>query len=520
MGWINKGVAAVWRAGHATGGLFRRAENDTPPGPEDNYWYGPVGQSNHAGVKVTPDIALKASALYTVVKIIAETMATLPLRMHRELGDDEFVREADHPLDDLLRYQPNRINTAHDFWATMLLHALLRGTAYAEIVPGQRGAVDQLIPLHADRVKVQTLRDRSLRFEVTNPHTGERRILLQEEMFRFPGMSSDGVSGLSAVDLAAEDIGLGLAADAFAARVFSNRLNIGGYLQHPGQLGDAAQKNLIKAFMDRLAGVNNAHRPTVLQEGMTFERGSDTPKDMQLLEARKFQITLIAQRWRVPLHMLGFDDQTNRSTVEAQALDFVKYTIQPWAENIEQAIRRDLIIGKGKFVAKFNMDRLLRGDSKAQAEYYSAALGSSGRASWMTPNEVRIAQGLPRLKDPRADMLGGMEPGEVFQDQPPASVAQANVARLVRKEATAMRKAATRMAGDPDGWREWVKAFFAGHISTTMEILQVPKETAKAYCEHVKEHILRANDTDGLLDHWFDGRAAEVEAEIKGIGNG
>ena len=70
--------------------------------------------------------------------------------------------------------------------------------------------------------------------------------------------------------------------------------------------------------MERLAGVANAHRPMVLQEGMKFERASDTAKDSQLLEARKWQTTLIAQRFRVPLHMLGIDDQTNRSTVEAQ----------------------------------------------------------------------------------------------------------------------------------------------------------------------------------------------------------
>jgi HK97 family phage portal protein len=98
----------------------------------------------------------------------------------------------------------------------------------------------------------------------------------------------------------------------------ANRLNIGGFLIHPGKLSEEAQKNLVQKLMERLAGVANAHRPMVLQEGMKFERASDTAKDSQLLEARKWQTTLIAQRFRVPLHMLGIDDQTNRSTVEAQ----------------------------------------------------------------------------------------------------------------------------------------------------------------------------------------------------------
>jgi phage portal protein BeeE len=62
-----------------------------------------------------------------------------------------------HPLDELIRFQPNSWQTAIEFWEMMLLHAALRGTAYAEIVPGARGAVDQLLPLHTDRVRPQRL---------------------------------------------------------------------------------------------------------------------------------------------------------------------------------------------------------------------------------------------------------------------------------------------------------------------------------------------------------------------------
>ena len=123
--------------------------------------------------------------------------------------------------------------------------------------------------------------------------------------------------------------------------------------------------------MEKAAGPENAHRPVVLQEGFKFERGTDTAKDAQLLEARKYQVAEIARFFRVPLHMLDIDDQTNRSTVEAQAIDFVKYTLRPWARRIEQAIRRDLIVAKQTFVAKYNMNALLRGDSAARSAFYA-----------------------------------------------------------------------------------------------------------------------------------------------------
>ena len=98
-----------------------------------------------------------------------------------------------------------------------------------------------------------------------------------------------------------------------------------------------------------------------------MEGGTETAKEARLLEARKYEVAAIARFFRVPLHRLDIDDQTNRSTVEAQAIDFVKYTLRPWARRIEQAIRRDLIVAKQTFEAKFNMNALLRGDSAARA---------------------------------------------------------------------------------------------------------------------------------------------------------
>ena len=395
MGWLSD----VWqRLG------FRAAM----PGPGADFWYESAGQVSQAGMRITPDLALKASALYAVVKVLAETMATMPLRMFRDLGDRGREPAPEHPLDEVIRFQPNSWQTAIEFWEMMVFHAVLRGTGYAQIVPGRRGAVDQLWPLHPDRVRVERLSDMSLRFKVTNPHTGAQQTLLQEEVFRIPGLSSDGVTGLRVIDLAADAIGLGLAADTYAGRVFSNRLNIGGFLIHPHKLSPEAQKRLINSLMERAAGAENAHRPVVLQEGFKFERGTETAKDSQLLEARKYQVAEIARFFRVPLHMLDIDDQTNRSTVEAQAIDFVKYTIRPWARRIEQAIRRDLIIAKRTFEAKYNMNALLRGDSAARAAYFAAALGVSGRAAWMTPNEVRAQEGMNPSAEPGADQLGGL----------------------------------------------------------------------------------------------------------------
>jgi HK97 family phage portal protein len=474
-----------------------------------------IGAGSTAGIRVTPDIALKAAALHACIKVLAETIATVPLRMKRATAEGS-ADAPEHPLDEIIRYQPNSIQTAVEFWEMMMLHAALRGTGYAEIVPGPRGAVDQLRPLHGDRVEPERLRDGSLRFRVTDPVSGRSRILLQEEVFRIPGMSSDGVKGLRAVDLAADDIGLGMGADQYAARVFSNKLNIGGFLVHPKKLDLPAQRNLVHALMERFAGTENAHRPIVLQEGMKFERASMDADKAQLLDARKWQITLIAMRWRIPLHMLGIYDGATHSNVEQQALDLVKYTLRPWVKRIEQAIRRDLIIATRSYWAEFNLEGLLRGDSAARADYFSKALGSGGHAPWMTVNEVRRIEGYNDI--PGGDVIrwpsnsqtptSPAKPAAIENQSTPIASAKA----LVHRENTAIRKAQMRLAGDPDGFRTWVGAYFGGHISTVMSVLGIPKEAARVYCEHQKGEFLAANDVPGLLDR----RAAELPEQIAG----
>lgn len=279
------------------------------PAAHDDFWYAPVGAMTGAGIRVTPQRAIKASAVYACVSLLAEVMAAVPLHMLRKL---ERGREPapNHPLEDLLASQPNDTDTAYDFWCFMHWHATLRGTAYAEIVSGPRGPVDQLIPLHPDLVTPESYGDPRRprwRYRVRTPGAGER-VLLAEEIFRLPGLVTGGVRGMGLVDHADEAIAIALAADQYASRVFSNGLNHSYVISHPGKLSREAKDNLLSQIMKRVSGVVNLHRPLVLQEGMKAEKVSMTAKDAQMEEARKFQILELARRLRIPPHMLGITD--------------------------------------------------------------------------------------------------------------------------------------------------------------------------------------------------------------------
>lgn len=531
MGWKDR-FTGLFASKNLRSGRGLYADDGETVTPEDSadHWFSPLGRKSKAGVRVTADLSLKASAVYACVKVLAETMATLPMTVYRIQADGSRIEANNHPIAELIRNQPNGIQTAVEFWETTILHSALRGVGYAEIVPGPRGAVDQLISLHADRVQTEKLRDGTLRFKITDPFTGAVRTLLQEEVFRIPGLSSDGITGLRAVDIAADAIGLGMAADNYASRIFSNNLNMGGFLSSAKKMSVEAQRRLIARLIEKFTGGDNVGRPMILQDGITFNKASMNADQAQLLDARKWQLLEVARFWRIPPHMLGIDDSTNRSTIEEQSINFVRYTIRPWATRIEQAIRRDLIVAKGVYEVKFNLDELEAGNLAARAAYYTAALGTGGAPPWLTQNEVRVLEGwnkrpeawadvLPQGTNPGGAAAGSNQPAAVEPPKDPKAIedksTDVRAVRVARKENAALRKAAMRLAADPDGFRDWIKAFYGGHVSFVVEVLGLSKDGAKAYCLHQRDEALAANDIEALITRREENLAAQISAALK-----
>jgi HK97 family phage portal protein len=534
MGWKDKFAGMLSGTYLGGRGGFRADDSGGQArySDDNDIFYEATGRKSSAGVKITPHVAMRLSAFFACAKVLAETMASLPFQVYRKLPNGGVDLATSHPVNELIQYQPNRVQTAVEFWESIILHAVLFGTGYAEIVPGVRGAVDQLIFLRSDRVTQDELPDGTLRFTVTNPHNGRTRVLLQDEVLRIPSLSFDGINGIKIVDMAAEAIGIGLAADQYASRVFSNNLNMGGFITTQKKMSPDAVRRLVARLMEKYASPANFHRPAVLQDGAKFEPASMKAKEAQLLEARKHQIGEIARFLRIPLHMLGVDDQTNRSTVEEQGINFVKYVVRPWARRIEQAVRRDLIIATGLYEARINLDELEKGNLAARKDYYRAALGEGGSQAWLAVNEVRVEEGWNPINEPWANEVqrsvmsqpaapqaaAPAEPAAVTAPATPKledNTAEVVAARVAGKENAALRKASMRFAADPDGMREFIKAFYGGHISFVMENLNISKDGAKAYCAHQRDEALFANDIVALLDQREEKLAGQIAAKLK-----
>lgn len=346
---------------------------------------------------------MRVAAVYASVRIIAGAVATLPLHIKRRVDDRTREDASDTPIWTVLRRRPNRWQTPSQFRRMLQAHLLLRGNAYAMIVRS-RGQVQELIPLHPDRVEVKQRDDLALEYHYTR-QDGRRIQLAQAEMFHLVGLTLDGVHGVSPITYARETIGLSLSMEDHGASTFRNGARVSGVLKHPNKLGPEAVANLKAGLEEFRSGGEQEGKNLILEEGMDYARIAMTAEDAQWIESRKFSRSDIAMFFGVPPHMIG---DTEKSTswgtgIEQQSIGFVAYTLEDHLTMWEEAINRDLIGADDKLYARFNRAALVKGDIKARWEAYVKGL------QWgvWSPNEIRALED----ENPR-------EGGDVFYPPP------------------------------------------------------------------------------------------------------
>jgi HK97 family phage portal protein len=321
-------------------------------------------------------------------------MASLPLVVYQRRSDGGKDKVTDHWLYQLLAKRPNRFQNPFE-WREMLQgHLALRGNAYNQIITNPKGEVVELMPLHPDRVRLELLQSGEYRYRFTD-RFGKESILPRGEVWHLRGLSSDGLMGMSPIELARESLGMALAAQDYGSRFFANDAKpTGGWIEFPGSFKDSeAKKVFLESYQQAQSGPNRG-KVLVLENGMKFHEVGVTNKDAQFLELRKFQITDVARLFRVPPHMIGDLDRATFSNIEQQSLEFVMHTMTPWAERWEASIESELLLECDDIEVEFDFANLMRGDAASRASYYQSGIQNG----WLTRNEARIAENLNPLE--------------------------------------------------------------------------------------------------------------------------
>jgi HK97 family phage portal protein len=354
-------------------------------------------------VRITPETAMRITAVYACVRVISETIGSLPLILYRNKGDNSKERAINHHLYRILQYRPNHYQTAFEFWEQVGISCCMRGVFYAKIVMNRLGEVAALLPLHPDRVSIEWLAPYKWRYRY-NDEFGNDFIYLPNELFRvilYAG--ADGVTPISPIRANADSVGITEAAERYAATYFGNSATPGGSLEADGKLTDEARKAIRDSWNRMFRGPDNAGKIAVLDQGLKFKQITINNDDSQLLETRQFQLTDIARIFRVPPHLIQDLTRSTFSNIEHQSLDFVTHTARPWLRRIAACVQRDLLLQNeaDQYFAEFWIKDLMAADAKARAEYNASGIQNG----WMTPNEARVSEGLNPLDDLDEPML-------------------------------------------------------------------------------------------------------------------
>lgn len=360
-----------------------------------------VGAS--AGFAVNPDTAMRLATVYRCATLISGAVSTLPLPIfrEREVGVREPAGKTD--LWYLLNEKPCNGWNAAQAWDFVVLSMLLRGRGLYRIVPNSRNEPIELRPIHPDKALVERTRT-GMRYFVDD--VGERTEVDERYMLDFTMPGFDGKRSPSVIEQAAlQTVGTSLRTEDHAARLFETGAANRVALTTTGPLKTDQQDALRESWANTYGNANDPRRlPLVLTNGTDVKTISLTAADAQLLETRRFHVEDICRAFGVPPWMAGAMDKTTSwgAGIEQAGIAFVTYTLGPHLHRIENELNTKLFRRAGLMV-EFNVEGLLRGDSKSRADFYRQGIGGSNGPGYITPNEVRRKENLPPL--PGGDVL-------------------------------------------------------------------------------------------------------------------
>jgi HK97 family phage portal protein len=352
---------------------------------------GPTVYAEPSAVAVTEESALQVSGVWACVKLISETIASLPTNVYRKTEQGRILAN-DFWFAKLMNRKPNRYQTKVEFWETMVLNLVLYGNCYAKInrVGGQ---IRSILPLMASQMEVSIAKDGAVLYQYTD---GTDVNVYAAESIWHVKLFGNGVIGKSPLAFGRNLIGIGQATDTAVSKIYTNGGKRSGVLSLDKLLTPEQRATLRENFSTLTTGTDD--RLLVLEMGMKFDAISMSPQDIELLASRKFQLEEICRWFGVPSVLVNdtSGSTTWGSGIEQLVNGFYKLNLRPYLERFESSVQTNLLSEEeaAEYDFEFDFEGLLRTDFKSRLEAYRTAVAGT----ILTPNEARKLEGLESME--------------------------------------------------------------------------------------------------------------------------
>lgn len=351
---------------------------------------------------VSADTAMRISTVYSCIRVRAESIAMLPIRLYKIGADGSKTLAFNSDLYKLVHSQPNAWQTAAEFWENCVWCLDVYGNFYAYIVR-VGDAVTELIPLQNNCVSVNYKLNTNIpEYQITikadgKNNTQTRTIIVgEEDMLHIRLNTFDGLHGLSPIAQVNKLMFNADSTEDLAGKIYQSGAITSGVLQTDAKLDKATHKAIRDAFYSQYVGTENAGKPMILDSGMKYQQFRISLTDAQFIESRKYDRDEICGVFRIPPHMVANLDHATFSNIEQQNLQFVNQSLMPYIRRIEQRLNKCLLADRKfrNYRFKFDLSSLLRGDSTAQVNYIKSLLDSGV----MTINDALTELGMNTQK--------------------------------------------------------------------------------------------------------------------------
>lgn len=336
-------------------------------------------EGNWAGVYVDQDTMLGVPAIWRGITLISDAIGAMPLHAYR---GDTLVK----PTPNIL-LRPNPPCTRMETIAAMASALLIHGNYIAVLgEPGANGLPESFYPVEPNRVNVS--RDNGRMIYMIDGRQYDQSQILHIKNFSMPGA----LVGVGILGAQKQALGKLIAINEYASRYFDGGVSPSAILKSANPDLTQEEADALKAaWMSMYSSRNRA--PAVLNSSTEFQVLSDNAQEAQLIEAQQQALVEASNILGLPAYYLGAPNSSRTySNVEQENLQLIRWSIQPIAQRIEEALSDLLVRGQ---VAKFNFDSLLRTDTLSRYQAHQIAISNG----FLTVDEVREMEKREGLDD-------------------------------------------------------------------------------------------------------------------------